>query len=169
MDETDSFRTELVALLPKLRAFALAMARNAHDADDLVQSAFERALKHGRNADPGFRLDSWMYKIVQNLWIDQTRRKKVRSETATLDDAVQIAGDDGRRVVEGRSSLSRVKTAFDNLSPELRAAASLVIVNGASYREAADALDVPIGTIMSRVARARGAMKESLAAEERVR
>jgi RNA polymerase sigma-70 factor, ECF subfamily len=164
MNGPDGFRAEIVALLPKMRAFALALARTAHDADDLVQSAVERALKHGPNADPGFRLDSWMYKIMQNLWIDQTRRRKVRAESATLDD-LDVVGEDGRRVVEGRSAANRVQQAFNLLSPELRAAASLVIVNGMSYREAADALSVPIGTIMSRVARSRAALRDSLSGE----
>ena len=163
-DPTEDFRSKVAALLPKLRRFALAMAGTPHDADDLVQSAVERALSREEQWRPDTRLDSWMYRIVQNLWIDQTRRRRTRGETAVLDDALHIAGEDGREVTERRLMLGRVREAFGGLAPELREAAGLVILNGMSYREAAETLGVPIGTIMSRVSRSRRALEEALGA-----
>lgn len=165
-DLTEDFRSKVAALLPRLRRFALALAGTPHDADDLVQSAVERALSREEQWRPDTRLDSWMYRIVQNLWIDHGRRSRTRAETAGgLDDALRISGEDGREVVERRLMLQSARAAFDALPAELRAAASLVILNGLSYREAAEALEVPIGTIMSRVSRSRRALEEALGAE----
>lgn len=163
-DPTEDFRTRVTALLPQLRRFALAMTGAPNDADDLVQSAVERALSRAEQWRPDTRLDSWMYKIVQNLWIDQTRRRSVRGEAAPIEQAHQVPGEDGREVVERRLMLQSARAAFADLAPELRAAASLVILNGLSYREAADALEVPIGTIMSRVSRARRSLETALGA-----
>lgn len=161
-DPTEDFRTRVTALLPQLRRFALAMTGAPHDADDLVQSAIERALSRAEQWRPDTRLDSWMYKIVQNLWIDQTRRRRTRGEAAPMDDALHIPGEDGRETAERRLMLQSARAAFAGLAPELRAAASLVILNGLSYREAAETLEVPIGTIMSRVSRARRSLETAL-------
>jgi RNA polymerase sigma-70 factor (ECF subfamily) len=161
-DPTDDFRSKVAALLPRLRRFALALAGTPHDADDLVQSAVERALSRAEQWSPDTRLDSWMYRIVQNLWIDQTRRRRTRGETAVLDDALHVSGEDGREVTERRLMLQSARAAFAELAPELREAAGLVILNGMSYREAAETLEVPIGTIMSRVSRSRRALEDAL-------
>jgi RNA polymerase sigma-70 factor (ECF subfamily) len=104
------------------------------------------------------RLESWMYTVVKNLWIDETRRRKVRGIAEPVEQLQEISGDDGRSTIEARSELAHVKRAFDKLSPELRGAAALVILNGLSYREAAEVLEVPIGTVLSRVARTRQAL-----------
>jgi RNA polymerase sigma-70 factor (ECF subfamily) len=159
----EDFRSQVGALLPKLRRFALALTGTAHDADDVVQSAIEKALSREEQFRPGTRLDSWMYRIVQNLWIDQTRGVKRRGEHADVTDpGLHIAGEDGREVTERRLMLQSAWRAFETLSPELRSAAALVILNGASYQEAADTLQVPIGTIMSRVARSRRALEQAI-------
>lgn len=162
-DPTEDFRSRVAALLPRLRRFALAVAGTPHDADDLVQAAIERALSREGQWRPDTRLDSWMYRIVQNLWIDQGRRRRTRSESpGGLDDAIHVSGEDGREVAERRLMLQQVRAAFAALAPELREAAGLVILNGMSYREAAEVLEVPIGTIMSRVSRSRRALEEAL-------
>lgn len=161
MNEHHQFRSELAKLLPQLRRFALALARTRHDADDLVQSALERAMLRAEQWTPGTRLDSWVYRIMQNLWIDQ-RRSGARRETAPIDAARNIGGEDGRDVTEQKIMAGRVQAAFDALSPELRTAAVLVMVNGLSYAEAASVLDVPLGTIMSRVSRSRAAVVKAL-------
>jgi len=163
--ETEDFRDMVAALLPQLRRFALALARTPHDADDLVQSAIERALARQEQWKPDTRLDSWMYRIVQNLWIDQTRQGRRRA-AEPIEEAHALVGEDGRDVTERRLMLQAAKAAFDRLQPEMRAAASLVILNGMSYRDAAEALDVPIGTIMSRVARSRRSLEEALRPSE---
>jgi RNA polymerase sigma-70 factor (ECF subfamily) len=162
-DPTEDFRSKVAALLPKLRRFALALAGTPHDADDLVQSAVERALSREEQWRPDTRLDSWMYRIVQNLWIDHGRRRRTRAESAGgLDDAQRVAGEDGRETAERRLLLRQAWAAFQTLTPELRAAAGLVILNGMSYQEAATTLEVPIGTVMSRVSRSRRALEEAL-------
>lgn len=155
-------RDEIVALLPRLRRFALSLARNAHDADDLVQSAVVRALSNNLPIGTEVRVESWMYTIVRNLWIDEGRKRRVRITADPVGGLAEIEGEDGRKTVEHRSELATVKRVFDTLSPELRSAAALVIVNGVSYREAAEILGVPIGTVMSRVARTRRALLDAL-------
>ena len=161
VEPISDIREDIAALLPKLRRFALAMAGSPHEADDLVQSAIERALSRTDQWRAGTRLDSWMYKIVQNLWIDQARRDR-RRPSADLNEAADIAGEDGRETSERRLMLLAARKAFDGLAPELRAAASLVILNGMSYRDAAETLNVPIGTIMSRVSRSRRSLAVAL-------
>lgn len=160
------FRQQVAALLPRLRRFSLSLTGTVHDADDLVQSAVVRALANADQWRPDTRLDSWMYRIVQNLWIDETRRHK-RAPKAVIDEAMELTGEDGRETTERRLMLAAARRAFDDLAPELRSAAALVMLNGMSYREAADTLDVPIGTIMSRVSRARRALEAALGQGER--
>jgi RNA polymerase sigma-70 factor, ECF subfamily len=167
IESDEDFRSQVGALLPKLRRFALALTGTPHDADDVVQSAIEKALSREEQYRPGTRLDSWMYRIVQNHWIDQTRGRQRRGEHADIDDAaLNLAGEDGREVIERRLMLQSAWRAFETLSPELRAAAALVILNGASYQEAAETLQVPIGTIMSRVARSRRALEQAVGGAE---
>ncbi len=156
-----SVRQAVIALLPQLRRYALALTRHNHDADDLVQSAVVRVLDRSLQPETLERLDGWMYTTIRNLWVDEVRRRKVRGISDGLDEVNELQGEDGRDVTEQRSELMSIKRVFDNLSTELRSAAVLVIVNGFTYQEAADTLGVPIGTIMSRVARARRAMLDA--------
>ena len=153
-------RKELTDLLPQLRRFAFALAGHAQDADDLVQSAIVRALSQEDASLNAERLDSWMYRIIRNLAIDQQRRIKVRGVQAPIDDMIDLAGEDGRVVIEARSDLAVMQQVFNQLSADLRSIAMLVIINELSYREAADILEIPIGTVMSRVARARRALAD---------
>ncbi len=162
MKPDEQYRSELVELLPRLRRFALALAGNGHDADDLVQSALVRALAQEGSAHAVERLDSWMYKVIQNLWIDERRKRVTQGRRDPLEEATDVAADDGRKLVEARSDLALAQKIFDRMSPDLRTSAVLVMVNGLSYKEAADILDVPIGTVMSRVSRARGALASGL-------
>jgi RNA polymerase sigma-70 factor, ECF subfamily len=162
-DKDGEFRSEIAALLPKLRRFALALTGTRHDADDVTQAAIERALSRADQWAEGTRLDSWMYKIMQNLWIDQIRRNKRRND-APMEEASAIAGEDARQITEDRLMLAKAREAFNSLAPEIRAASALVILNGMSYAEAASTLNVPIGTIMSRVSRARAGLAKALSA-----
>ncbi len=161
IDPNGNFRAELAALLPKLRRFALALTGTRHDADDVTQAAIVRALARPELWTPGTRLDSWMYKIVQNLWIDQLRSARRRNNTS-LDDAADVVGEDARQTTEHKLMLAKAREAFDGLAPEIRAAGALVILNGMSYAQAAETLGVPIGTIMSRVSRARAGLAAAL-------
>lgn len=146
---------ELVDLLPRLRRFAVGLAGNLGDADDLVQAACERALAKRHQWQPGTRLDSWMYRIIQNLWIDRGRSHRARGEHVAVDEISGLADGQAHRVAEIDSTLARVSCAIGQLPEEQREVLMLVGVAEYSYREAAEQLGIPVGTVMSRLARAR--------------
>lgn len=149
----------MMALLPRLRRFALALTGRVADADDLVQDTVERALRHLDRWESGTRLDSWMFRIAQNLWIDTLRSRRVRMGTGDIAEAEQVPFD-GARAAESSLLLSETRRALADLPEEQRVVVALVLIDGLSYRGAAEILDVPIGTVTSRLARAR----ETLAA-----
>jgi RNA polymerase sigma-70 factor (ECF subfamily) len=159
---SQTFQRDLVALVPKLRRFALSLAGNAADGDDLVQAACEKALRNRDQFQEGTRLDSWMYRIVQTLWLDDLRKRKVRGPT--LDPADIDFGDEGKAasLPEARLMLDRTAAAMATLPEPLRAVLSLVAIEGLSYKETAEVLEVPVGTVMSRLSRARDALLPKL-------
>ena len=154
----DDIGYRIVALLPRLRGLARTLARSPDAADDLVQATCEKALRHADSWTPGTKLDAWLFRIMRNHWIDTVRRN--RPEVAV--DAEEIAGElpsvSGQRVVDGRLMLAEVRRIADALPDEQRTVLMLVCVEELSYRETAEMLDVPIGTVMSRLARARAAL-----------
>jgi len=152
----------MAAIVPRLRRFAYGLTGSIDAGDDLVQSTCERALSRLHLWQPGTRLDSWMYRIMQNLWIDELRagrRREMATESETLDSMV---GGDAEREVEVRLDLAAVRRHIAGLPPDQRAVLLLVSVDGLSYKEAAAVLEVPIGTVMSRLARARLALARAL-------
>ncbi|AUW59373.1 RNA polymerase subunit sigma-70 [Sphingobium sp. SCG-1] len=153
-----AFESELLALVPRLRRFAASLSRNAADGDDLCQAAIERALRSRGQWQDGTRLDSWMYRIMRNLWIDEARSRQRAAKTFAPEEAGAQIGHAGDRDIEVAVELSDVARAMDQLPPEQREAVSLVLVEGLSYKEAAEALDVPIGTLTSRLVRGRSAL-----------
>jgi RNA polymerase sigma-70 factor, ECF subfamily len=148
-------RDEIVALVPRLRRFCMALTRSADGGDDLAQSTIERALSRIDQWQPGTRLDSWMFRIAQNIFIDEVRASKRRGTTVDVDALEMVVGDDGRRITEGRSDVARARAAIEALPDDQRSLIALVVIDGQSYKEAAAILDIPIGTVMSRIARAR--------------
>ena len=150
---------QIVALLPRLRRFARNLARNPHDADDVVQIAVERALTRLDQWRSDARLDSWMFKIVRNAWIDELRSRGRRDEVFLAAEAGEHVGTDS---MARETDLLAVQSAMARLPQEQREAVSLVLVEGLPYREAADVLDVPIGTLTSRLARGREALQAML-------
>jgi len=155
------FSDQLVAVLPRLRRFARGLARSATEADDLVQSACERALAREHQYQEGTRFDSWMFRIVQTIWIDQLRARNVRKESGEIAEE-RLGTDEPVRRVEARLALAEVRRAVDRLPPDQRTTLMLVTVEGLSYKEAAEVAGVPVGTIMSRLARARLALQTRL-------
>ena len=123
-----------------------------------MQEACLRAFARLDQWQPGTRLDSWMFRIIHNIWIDQKRASKVRGTVIDLDSAPEIAGPDGRDVVERRMTLNRVLEAMDKLPQEHRELIALVSIEGVSYQEAAAILQIPIGTVTRRLVRARRAL-----------
>ena len=153
---------ELVALLPRLRRFAASLAGAGAQADDLVQDAIERALRKAHLWKPGTRLDSWVFRIMQNAWIDTVRAGKVRATSSIDVDGFDAAGIDGRTATEAAITLARVRAAMAKMTPEHRVVIGLVMVEGYSYREAAEILGGPEGTVTSRLFRARTALEASV-------
>jgi RNA polymerase sigma-70 factor (ECF subfamily) len=157
------FGDQLIAVLPRLRRFARGLSGSVADADDLVQAACERALARQHQFQEGTRFDSWMFRIVQTIWIDQVRSRDVRKEDGDVAED-RLGSDEPVRRVEARLALAEVRRALDRLPPDQRTALLLVTVEGLSYKEAAEVVQVPIGTIMSRLARARIALQLQLEA-----
>ncbi len=150
----------LVALLPRLRRFAIGLCRSADVADDLVQSACERALASDE-AGSAENLEALMFRIARNLWYDRLRRRRTRGDEVDVEDAIDLVALNGEATAERRLVLGRVAEAVDRLPPEQRELLLLVCVEEMSYREAAEVLDLPIGTVMSRLARARRRIAEA--------
>lgn len=164
---TEQVRAELVSLLPRLRRFAYGLTGSLDDGDDLVQSACERALTRLDQFQPGTRLDSWMYRIVQNIWIDQRRARQARPEAGMEPaDLAALAVGDAERELDSRLRMATVQRAVGELSEDQRSVLLLVCVEGLSYKATADVLDIPLGTVMSRLARARLAVGRALDGEE---
>ena len=157
-----AFEQELLALLPRLRRFARGLTQNVADADDLCQAAIERALKSREQWQPGARLDSWMYKITRNIWIDNRRASARRGFHAEIDDVVMQIADDSHARMEASMELTDVDRAMARLPDEQREAVMLVLVEGYAYKEAAEISGVPQGTLTSRLVRGREALMREL-------
>jgi RNA polymerase sigma factor (sigma-70 family) len=157
-----SFESDMIALLPRLRRFAHALARSPSDADDLCQATVERALKARAQWQPGTRLDSWMYRIMRNQWIDETRARGRRDQTfAPEQSGVHVGAAAGQEMMLELTDLDR---AMNRLPDEQREAIALVLVEGLAYKEAAAVLDVPMGTLTSRLSRGREALIAAMGA-----
>jgi RNA polymerase sigma-70 factor (ECF subfamily) len=159
----EPIRDQLVALLPRLRRFARALARDAHDADDLVQVAVERALQRLNQFRAGTRLDSWMFGIIRNAWIDETRSRRRRDKVLVPEELGEHVADAASEAHIQRLSL---EAAMERLPEEQRLAVALVLVEGLAYKEAAEVLEVPIGTVTSRLARGRETLEALLGGRE---
>jgi RNA polymerase sigma-70 factor (ECF subfamily) len=152
----NKFRIELRSLIPRLRRFGHALTGSADDGDDLVQDALEKALSREAQFNEGTRLDSWMYKIMQNAWIGQKRSAARRRQIIQpMSEDVVAVGEDGRDTFDSRINLRQVREAMMHLHPDERSVLALVSIEGQTYREAAETLGIPIGTVMSRLSRAR--------------
>jgi RNA polymerase sigma-70 factor (ECF subfamily) len=158
----DNFDDNLIALLPNLRRFALSLCRRAELADDLVQITAERAFAARDRFDPATRLDAWLFRILRNAWIDQTRRTQTQGATVDIDDAPDANPVDGTKTIEDKLMLRTVEAAMAALPADQREVMILICVEELSYKEAAAVLEIPIGTVMSRLARARLAISTKL-------
>ena len=161
MNDSDAdFGEQVGTLLPRLRRFARTLTRHPQDADDLVQLAVERALKRSKQWRPDSSLTNWMLAIVRNAWIDETRSRRRRDAVLVPENEAAEVGDTGTdRDIEWWS----IQSALDGLPEEQRLAVALVLIEGLSYREAAQVMEVPIGTLTSRLARGRMALQSMLA------
>ncbi|KKL01838.1 RNA polymerase sigma factor [Rheinheimera mesophila] len=156
-------KTELKTLLPQLRRFAFSLTGSAQDADDLVQNTIERLLNHP--PEPHVTLLHWCFRVCRNVWIDEYRSRKVR-QASSDEPELQEASTDGEATMLAQIQLTQLQKAMSRLPDEQIEVLSLVAVQGCSYAEAAQILALPAGTIMSRLARARNALLQSVRLSE---
>ena len=147
----------LPALLPRLWAFALRISGDRHDAEDLVQRACVRALERAHQLQPDTSALSWMFAIVHSTWINELRARSRRNRSSTEwdDDMLETVADPAMRTPEENAINNQIVSAVGRLPEAQRMVMLLVAVEGLSYVEAAEVLEVPIGTVMSRLSRAR--------------
>lgn len=158
--KTEQLQTGLIELLPELRRFAYSLTCDRDAADDLTQSALERALTKASAWDSSRPLKFWVFRIARNLWLDQLRAEKVRGNTEDIDDEGVDIADDRLAAMHTTQELREVTDKMRELPEDQRAVLALVAVEGYSYREAAELLDIPVGTVMSRLSRARKTLIE---------
>ncbi len=156
---SDLQRELLLAELGGLRGFCYSLTGNHADADDLLQITVERVLEKGMPADA--HAVKWAYRVCKNAWIDEIRSRSVRQKHPQLVEESSEVARSAEHMAGAEQELNAVAVALDKLPDEQRLALSLVAIDGKTYAEAAEILEVPIGTIMSRVARARRQLVDS--------
>ena len=153
--DPSSFEHQLGILLPRLRRFAHALSRDAADADDLTQATLERALRSKAQWQPGTRLDSWAYRIMRNLWIDTARSRSRKAKMEAPPEDAAAVGADPRGAMDAAIDLRRMMAAMQELPDEQREVVALILIEGFGYRQVCEMLDLPMGTVSSRLVRGR--------------
>jgi len=143
----------LVALIPRLRRYARALTGERFRADDLVQDTLERAISKWALWRPGTDLRAWTFTIMHNVFVNQVKRSVLAAES--LDPEAGMEVEDSGASADTLAQLSGINSALQRLPDEQREVLLLVTLEGFSYDEAAHTLGLPIGTVMSRLARAR--------------
>lgn len=157
-------REALAELLPRLRRFGIALTGSRADGDDLVQATCERVLTRLFQLRSGERFDHWVYAIMRSVWVDEIRARRIRRHES-IEAAAEMPGDDGLAIAEGRITFAAVRRVLQALPDEQRTVLMLVCVDGLSYKETANVLKIPIGTVMSRLARGRQDLHRRLGQE----
>jgi RNA polymerase sigma-70 factor (ECF subfamily) len=150
----------MVKIMPRLRRFVYSLSGGGDSSEDLIQETYVRALAHLDQWQPGTRLDSWMFRIAQNLWIDHMRTERFRGEAVDIDVMGHLLSCDGRVIAENRIVLQEMRKDIAQLSMDQRNVIRLVCGYGLSYKETGKILNLPPGTVMSRLARARDALQK---------
>jgi RNA polymerase sigma-70 factor (ECF subfamily) len=157
----EDLRDRIIELLPRLRRFARSLARNAQDADDLVQITAERALAHAGQLRPDHSVAGWLFGILRNAWIDEGRSRRRRGLLLEPADLAEQVPDPA---AAADHEMLYLQNALSRLPEEQRLAVALVLVEGFSYKEAAAIMGIPVGTLTSRLGRAREALQSMLSA-----
>ena len=151
------FLDEIEKSVPALRRYARALTRNADRADDLVQDCLERAIRKRRLWTPTGTLQGWLFRILLNLWRNDARTQRRRGEHVPIEGLLVEPSTPAPQL--GRIALGEMSRAIDQLPGDQREALLLVVLEGSTYEEAATILGIPIGTLMSRLGRARAALR----------
>jgi RNA polymerase sigma-70 factor (ECF subfamily) len=153
----------LVDHLKRLWRYGYVLSRQRDVAEDLVQATCLRAIERAAQYTPGTRLDRWLFSILHSIWIDEVRSRRIRLGGGIVDaDCALIV--DGEYESETRLMANQVLKLVDGLPEAQRNAVFLAYVEGLSYKEIAEVLDIPIGTVMSRLANARARLADIIAA-----
>ena len=155
-------RKEMIAVLPQLRRFAYGLTGSIPDGDDLVQATCERAIVNLDKWELGTRLDSWMFRIAQNLHRNAIRDSRSRARKLIDLGHETENSSDGQRKQEERSLLAAVRRFVEQLPEDQRTVMLLVCVEGRSYKEVAAITGLPVGTVTSRLGRARAGLRDYL-------
>lgn len=161
--EYEAFKRELLETIPPLRRFCFSLTGSYAEADDLLQMTLERALEKWQSFEAGTELQRWLYRVCRNIWIDEVRSNKRRGSSESLDELEDFEDPaSGEDPIISSVTVDEVAQAMESLSESQRTILYLVGVDGCSYKEAAELLDLPIGTVMSRLARARKQLADTL-------
>ncbi len=154
----DNQRAQILEALPHVRRFSISIAGNQADGDDLLQMTVERVLVKGAPKDVDMK--KWMFRVCKNIWIDEIRSRQVRQKASLGQDITIHDRPEGEQEIMDKLKLKKVKSAMNALPDDQRAVLALVAIEGCSYKETSEILDTPIGTVMSRMARARKNLAE---------
>lgn len=163
----EQFKLEMIELLPRLRRFGMSLTRSEPDTDDLLQDVCSQALQKWRMYDPSQPLDRWLFRMTRNLWIDEVRKRKVRMGEGQIpaEEASELRSENE---ADDALMAKQVRQSVTDLDRDLSQPLLLVCAEGYSYKETAELLGIPIGTVMSRIHRARKLLVSRLSAEEYV-
>ncbi|WP_165349830.1 MULTISPECIES: sigma-70 family RNA polymerase sigma factor [unclassified Mesorhizobium] len=151
-------RFDIVGQLGSLRRYARSLTRDSADAEDLVHDALLRAYERRGTFRAGGNLRAWLFSIMHNAFIDKLRSR--RSEAARIEQAAHLSDPSVPASQDHSVRLAQVRDAFLSLPEEQRSALHLVAIEGLSYAQAAEIAGVPLGTLMSRIGRARAALRQ---------
>lgn len=160
------FRRELGLLLPRLWRYGWVLSRQKHLAEDLVQATCVRALERAGQFAAGTRLDRWLLAIMHSIWLNEVRSQRVRQGLGFID-AEQALSFDGERQAQEQVLAAQVIKRVNGLPEAQRETVFLAYVEGLSYKEIAEVLRIPVGTVMSRLAAARLKLAETAPAKNR--
>jgi len=166
MPPGEEVRSGLREHLPRLWRYGLVLARRRDVAEDLVQATCMRALERAHQFQSGTRLDRWLLAILHSIWLNEVRAQRIRAGQGFVD-AEAVLTVDGAAQMDERLLAGDVLRRVGDLPEAQRAAIFLAYVEGMAYREVAEILDIPIGTVMSRLASARARLAEAFAADDR--
>ncbi|MEM1409140.1 MAG: RNA polymerase sigma factor [Pseudomonadota bacterium] len=156
---------QIVEAIPRMRRFAYALTGAAHDADDLVQETIEKALRRLSTFKEGATMHSWLFKIMQNTFIDARRSHGRRPGLTDINDVAEQVSDETSVSGEDAVFAGEVRQAIAALPEPQRLVVAHVLVAGHSYKKTAQSLDIPVGTVMSRLNRARLSLQQTLLGE----